>query len=1087
MSGCRHANRSGAKFCSTCGSPLALTCPICGTATEAGAAFCDECGTRLGAPAAAPARPVPEPARATESERKQVTVLFADLAGSMELAERFDADTWTQIVTGLFEAGAEAVRRYGGTVDKFTGDGLMALFGAPVALEDHAARAAHAALGLLAAAGDYAAKARAEHGIDLHVRVGLNSGEVVAGNVGASGFTAVGHTVGLAQRMESIAELNTVRLSEHTARLLRTGFALRDLGAVDVKGSAVPVRTFALGAATTGLRRRGGTARMVGRDTEWASLLAALDAANSGHGQVVGIVGEAGAGKSRLTEELARLATDRGVLVRRTAGVSHATSAPLLPIRALFLDYFGVTDTDSATEVRAKVAGRALDLDPDVEDELPLLFDFLDVPDPDRPIATLGPEARRRRVLEVVRRLTRRRSAQVTLIFIMEDLHWFDEHSVRFLDEWLPSFLGTRTLIVTNFRPEFRAPWVSRSYYRQIPLPALDPDAVDAMVTDLVGTDVSLRTLGEELAERAGGNPFFVEEIVRGWVEDGTLDGSPGAYVLGRPVDTIRVPSTVQSVLADRIDRLGGRNKSVLQAASVVGRTFSLPVLRFVTGLQKEQLDPALTELCAAELLQEHDEQEYRFWHPLTQEVAYNGLLGATRRRHHHAVAEALTQTSPGRHDELAAVVASHLEAADDHLEAARWQVRAGLRANRINVPEAIRLLRCAVAHLDEIPLDADTAALSVRAHGWLLRFGARAGIDPAEAEDHIVAARRAVEQLADPVASTMFAMATAVFRYFTGNHAGSLGSFEEARRFADQTDDRDLQAYAHGAGCAPFGATGPVDAGIARLAYARELCGEDTGVGMVYAGYSMLDTVLFLGASVEIEAGLLDAARADLVSAVDAFRQRPMSDWQVWTFGLVALLADATGLPSDLRFARSFLADAHRIADEAGSAIAKVRALQASAVVALLEGDPESAEVALTEGLDLARGSRAGLVEEASMLVHLARARLAAGDLPAAAATAAEALETALRQGARVVACSGHLVHAQVLRATDPQDSGPARAALDAGMELAEEVQARSWAACLAEERARLDGGDLAAVAGGYDAIGATGHAARIRAELAG
>jgi adenylate cyclase len=233
VASCGHPNRVGARFCSECGSAIAVACPACGSEPRAGAKFCDACGAALGG---APATAAP-PAGPAESERKQVTVLFADLAGSMDLAERFDPDQWTQIITGLFEAGADAVRRYRGTVDKFTGDGLMALFGAPVAQEDHAARAAHAGLALVAAAREYAAKVRNEHNVDLHVRVGLNSGEVVAGDVAESGFTAVGHTVGLAQRMESLADPDTVLLSEHTVRLLGTGFVLRDLGAVAVKGA----------------------------------------------------------------------------------------------------------------------------------------------------------------------------------------------------------------------------------------------------------------------------------------------------------------------------------------------------------------------------------------------------------------------------------------------------------------------------------------------------------------------------------------------------------------------------------------------------------------------------------------------------------------------------------------------------------------------------------------------------------------------------------------------------------------------------------------------------------------------------------
>ena len=494
---CGHISRPGVRFCTGCGASLPTACPACGETAYPGERFCGACGSPLTAGGPPPPVPAPPPA---EGERKQVTVLFADVANSMGLAERLDADQLTEVMQGLFDLCRTAVEAFGGTVDKFTGDGVMALFGAPVAQEDHARRAAHAGLRLLVDAARYADGLRAR-GLDLAVRVGLNSGEVVAGSVGEA-FTAVGHTVGLAQRMESAAEAGTVCVSEHTAALLGEEFRLEDRGPTPVKGVSAPVRVYVLRGATSAsvaARRRAGSTTLVGRDVELSGLEAALAAARDGRAQVVGIVGEAGAGKSRLCEELARTAAEAGVIVRRTAGVSHAQSAPLLPILGFLREYFGVASEDSAAEVRVKVRETWARLGMGADDDVALLCDFMEVPDPQNPPPSLSPEARRRRVLDMFRRATTRRSEQQTMLLLLEDLHWFDQHSVAFLSDWLPSFPGTRTLVVTNFRPEFHAPWMGSSYYRQIPLTPLDGIAVRTLLDEMLGRDPSLAVLIDEI------------------------------------------------------------------------------------------------------------------------------------------------------------------------------------------------------------------------------------------------------------------------------------------------------------------------------------------------------------------------------------------------------------------------------------------------------------------------------------------------------------------------------------------------------------------------------------------------------------
>ncbi|HUR73243.1 MAG TPA: adenylate/guanylate cyclase domain-containing protein [Sporichthya sp.] len=1090
-SACGHPNRSGARFCSECGTALAVNCPTCGGEPRPGARFCDACGSALTAAVPTPkSGPVPSP----EGERKQVTVLFADVARSMELAERLDADEWTQIMARLFEICRAAVESFGGTVDKFTGDGVMALFGAPVAFEDHAWRACHAALRLVADAETFASELT-RRDVEFGVRVGLNSGEVIAGAVGDSAYTAVGHTVGLAQRMENLSVPGEVRLTEATAALISGGFLLRDLGRHPVKGSSAAVGVYALVAAVAGprgaARRRTGSALLVGRHAELATLELALKEAQNGRFQLIGIVGEAGAGKSRLCDELARQAAESGVVVRRSAGVAHATSVPLLPVMGWFRDYFAVADSDSPEQVRAKISSRLLGLDAAFEPDLGLLYDFMEAPDPDRPVARLAPEARRRRVLELIRRVTARRSELTTLVILLEDLHWFDRQSVEFLDAWLPSFPGTRTLILTNFRPEFQPPWSRRSYYRQIPLPPLDSGAVTQMLADLLGPDPSCASVAEQVLDRTGGNPFFIEEIVRSLAGDGTLTGTAGAYRSNRPDVKIRVPPTVQAVLGGRIDRLPSVDKVVLQAAAVIGRTFTETILAAVADLGGDELNDALSSLCAEELLQETESAgEFRFWHPLTQEVAYGTLLASARRRRHIAAATALIDSGPERHDELSAVIATHYEAAAEDLEAARWQLRAGNHSLRSDLNEARRRWQASVSHLQATEHDSrDALELGLRARARLLRFSARVGAEVGEVDRLLAEARPAADRLGDPAVLADLAIATGSARFWAGDAAGANSAYREAIAHADRAGDLALQALARGglALIAPY--VGPVAVGREMCQEIFALCDGDPLMGVARIGFSIHDTAKFIQASVEAQAGRLDAADRLIREVVDLFGERPSPEWECWNLSLAAQVAYGLGEPAQADEAVQASAQCLRLAHDSGNVAAGVQARQAAGLAALIGGDAASAAVAFTTGLAEARAHRCGLQEEASLLAHLASAQHAVGRTVAARLTVDEAVAVAGHQGAAVIECLAHLVRARVWRetATGEADLAEARRSLAAGDALVSVSGARTYAAFLAEERARLDSEGLTAVADAYDAIGATGHAARIRAEVAG
>src|SRR2546422_1639262 len=437
-------------------------------------------------------------------ERKQVTVFFVDVKESMDLAERVDPEDWHRIMDGFFAVLAHGIHRFEGTINQFTGDGIMALFGAPIAHEDHAQRACHAALHLGAELRRYAHDLRRERGLAFAVRMGLNSGDVVVGKIGDDlrmDYTAQGYTVGLAQRMEQLADPGRVYLTEHTAALVSGYFRLRDLGVFEVKGVREPVRVHELegaGALRTRLEvtaRTRGLSRFVGREAEMASFEAALGRTVAGSGQVVGVVGDAGVGKSRLCGEFAERCRARGVAVYEGHGAAHGKRIPFLPILELFRNYYGITEQDGERTVREKVAGRLLLLDDAFRETLPLVFDFLGVSDPDRPAPRMDPEARQRQLHAIARRVIEARSRFETAVILLEDLHWFDAGSEAFVDALVDATAGTRTLTVLNFRPEYQAAWTQRSDYRQVAVAPLRPEAIARLLRDLPGRDASVARL----------------------------------------------------------------------------------------------------------------------------------------------------------------------------------------------------------------------------------------------------------------------------------------------------------------------------------------------------------------------------------------------------------------------------------------------------------------------------------------------------------------------------------------------------------------------------------------------------------------
>jgi class 3 adenylate cyclase/tetratricopeptide (TPR) repeat protein len=608
---------------------------------------------------------------ALEGERKQVTVLFADLKGSTELIRDLDPEAAQRLLDPALQRMMDAVHHYEGTVNQVLGDGIMALFGAPVAHEDHAARACYAALAMQTAMRRYAEDVRRSHGLEIQARVGLNSGEVVVRAIGNDlhmDYSAVGQTTHLAARMEQLATPGSIRLTAPTLRLAEGLVQVNALGRFPVKGLTEPVEVFELVGASA-IRGRlqasaaRGLTRFVGRQQELEALHQALEQAGAGQGQVVAVVGEAGQGKSRLAYEFVHSHHTSGWSVLESASVSYGKATPYFPVIDLLKRYCHIDDHDDTRAIQARVTGQVLTLDPALQDTVLALLSLLDALSEDNPFVQLDPPQRRQRTLDALKRVLLRESQVQPLLLVFEDLHWIDAETQALLDSLVESLPTARLLLLVNYRPEYQHSWGGKTYYTQLRLDPLPPVSVNEFLQALLGDDPSLQPLKQLLIARTEGNPFFLEESLRTLVETEVLVGEPGAYRLVHPLASLQMPATVQAVLAARIDRLTPEEKRLLQTAAVIGNEVPLPLLQAIAELPEASLQRGLAHLQAAEFLYEmrlFPEREYTFKHALTHEVAYGSLLHERRRVLHARIVEALECLVPDRLAEQVERLAHH-------------------------------------------------------------------------------------------------------------------------------------------------------------------------------------------------------------------------------------------------------------------------------------------------------------------------------------------------------------------------------------------------------------------------------------------
>jgi class 3 adenylate cyclase/tetratricopeptide (TPR) repeat protein len=819
---CRAENREGRRFCGECGLSFASACPSCGFLNEGSEKFCGGCGKSLAA------APTPAESRFTsphsytpkhlaekiltskaalEGERKQVTVLFADLKGSMELLADRDPEEARKLLDPVLEHMMEAVHRYEGTVNQVMGDGIMALFGAPLAHEDHAVRACYAALRMQESVQKYAEEVRRSHAAVVKIRVGLNSGEVVVRAIGSDlhmDYTAVGQTTHLAARMEQIADPGAIVITPDTLALAEGYVEVKSLGPVPVKGLADAVEVYEVtgaGPARTRLQAgaRRGLTRFVGRDAELEQLRRAQQLAGTGHGQMAAIVGEAGVGKSRLLHEFTHSHRLQGWSILESASVSYGKATSYLLVIDLLKGYFKIQDRDDPREIREKVTGKLLTLDESLRPIMPALLALLDVPVEDDAWRTLDPGQRRQRTLEAVKRLLLREARQQALLLIFEDLHWIDGETQAVLDTLVDSLASARLLLLVNYRPEYQHSWSGKTYYSQIRLDALPAESAGELLEVLLGDDPELAPLKQLLVKR--GNPFFLEESVQTLVETKALAGERGRYRLTQPVQAIQVPATVQAILAARIDRLAAEDKRLLQVASVIGKDVPMALLLAIADAPEHEVRAELVHLQAAEFLYEtrlFPDLEYTFKHALTHEVAYGSLLHDRRRQLHAGIVEAMEHHYAGRLSEQAERLAHHAvrgeawEKAVTHL----WQAGRNARA-RSAYRQAVAFLEQAVETLTRLPDTAENAALGIDLICRDLSDPLVILNETQRALNHLRAAARLAEKVGDRARLANVLARTLWPLRADGQYARAVEIGERALALAKEVGDARLKALA--------------------------------------------------------------------------------------------------------------------------------------------------------------------------------------------------------------------------------------------------------------------------------------------------
>jgi class 3 adenylate cyclase/tetratricopeptide (TPR) repeat protein len=743
---------------------------------------------------------------AVEGERKQVTILFADVKGSLELLAALDPEEARELLDPVLDRMIEAVHRYEGTVNHVMGDGIMALFGAPLALEDHALRACYAALAMQAEVDRLAEDLRRTRGVALQIRVGLNSGDVLVRAIGNDlrmEYSAIGLTPHLASRMEQLAPPGHTLMTPGTLNLVEGYVHVISEGLVPVKGLAEPMETFRLlGMAQARTRIQAGAVRgltrFVARQRELDSIGLALEMAADGHGQVLALVGDPGVGKSRLVWETVRSDRIEGWLVLESRSVSYGRAAAYGPVRDLLRALFRIRETDDRRTIQNRVTAKVLTLDRVLEETIPAVLAVLDAAQEASPFMTFDPLERRHRTLEAIKRLLIRESQIQPMLVVVEDLHWIDSETQALLDSLVDNLPGARIVLLVNYRPEYHHGWGSKPCYGQIRVDPLTPGGTNEFLAALLGEKIELAPLKQLLIEQTAGNPFFLEECVRSLVETGVVDGERGAYRLVRPLEVIKVPPTVQAVLAARIDRLPPGDKNLLQTASVIGKDVSFPVLKGITDLPEGELRSRLADLQAAAFLHEvslFPELEYTFTHTLTHEVTYGSLVQERRRVLHGRIVASLERLGLGHSGERVERLAHHAVRGAVWDKAVRYLREAGSKATGQSAyRQGIACFEQALEAQQHLPETPEQLAEAID-----LRFDLRNALfavgELDQIRDHLSQAKTLAQKLGDRRRLGWVAAYMTHYYWRVGDQTSAIESGQRAVAIGDELGDVALQS----------------------------------------------------------------------------------------------------------------------------------------------------------------------------------------------------------------------------------------------------------------------------------------------------
>jgi class 3 adenylate cyclase/tetratricopeptide (TPR) repeat protein len=1058
---CGRQNRPTNQYCEGCGVSLEIECAACGHSNPPTAYFCGQCSAALKTSIAEAGQQdwqnVASSLNTKGGERKRLTILFADIRDSTRLIDRLgDPEVGMERLQPALDLMNQAVVRYEGVVNKSQGDGIMALFGAPRPHEDHAVRACLAAVAMqdeITRLGDP----------DIQIRVGVHTGEVVVQAIQHGiyqTYDAAGANVHLASRLEHLADPGAILISKETYVAARRFLEAEPLGLRTVRGIAAPVETFKitglLHAPSSSVFRSGKRlSPLIGRGQQFSGLLSELEHTLKGDGRVIGVVGEAGIGKSRLCYEFAEHCRGNGIRVYESRVLAHGRATPFQPVLELLQDYFGIRGGESQENSRDRVMDRlqALNVAQQVSS---VLLEFLGLADPRTQAIKLDPKARKTLLLDFVRALPQSGPPNAAAVVIIEDLHWIDAASEEFVETLADAVVGTSTLLVVNFRPGFAAQLTQRSYYHQINMPSLPPTQAAVLLQDHLGSDSSLALISRNIIERAQGNPFFLEELINTLVERGDFEGEKGAYRLKDGIDSIPLPSTVQAVVSARVDRLEENTKRVIESASVIGREISVPVLERVCNLSQAALSEALHQLRRAELLYDVPPLTRRclaFRHPLILEVVYNSLLRTRRRELHSVVASSLEAVFKNQPEQRASLLAYHLEQAGEILKAAQQNMRAAVWIGANDPSEALRSWKKVRELLKTQPPSQPIDYMRMMACGQIVNFGWREGIPATDAIGYFEEAKQLALALKDIRANALIHAAYGRILANGGSADEYVEKIREAKAFADQGGDVSVQITLKAVLCHALRLAGYMSEALRMnveatdraheiVKFDRQTLGFDIGVWLtVMRG----QTLVMLGRGEEARPFL------DRILALDSSQVDPLH-YMIPSLAYV----DLAWSEGNAALAERHADRAFSIAAKSGNPYLRVYAQACRGLSHVISGRLTSAIHDLSDALTFARSRKAGLENEPRILADLANAYRLNGDVANAFGAAGEGIKVANDRHARIPECLARIVQADLLIQFEEDDQNAAETHLARARALIEETGAAILKPLIEQTRAR-------------------------------